>query len=73
MSEEKTDNVHDALTHPTVGGKFVGRAAPVTNQESADDTHGALLRLGAKHVGRVSAQHAETKPAESVEKDDDTH
>lgn len=67
MSDEKVDKVHADLTHPSVGGKKVGHWVPSNQGKEIDFSSIPGVRCVMPPPSRAGA---ETKPAESVEKED---
>jgi hypothetical protein len=65
-NHEPADEIRHAFEH--LGGKYVGRIVPVKGEKELDFSSVPGIRCVLPPPSRVEA---ETKPAESVEKEDD--
>ena len=68
MSEEKKDKAPVDLSHPSIGGRKVGHWVPSNPGKEIDFSSIPGVRCV---MPPPSQAEAETKPAESVEKEDD--
>ena len=68
MSEEKKDKTPVDLSHPSIGGRKVGHWVPSNQGKEIDFSPIPGVRCVMPPPSRVEA---ETKPTESVEKEDE--